>query len=37
MGTKMNFLVFKMWYKNKRKKRNLWQCFENENLQKRGV
>ena len=37
MGTKMNFWVFKMWYKNKGKKRSLWLWFENENLQKSGV
>lgn len=37
MGTKMNFWVFKMWYKNKGEKRNLWLWFENKNLQKSGV
>lgn len=37
MGTKMNFWVFKMWYKNKGEKRSLWQCFENGNLQKSGM
>lgn len=37
MGTKMNFWVFKMWYKNKGEKRNLWPWFENKNLQKSGV